>query len=53
MVASSEKQINFLRKLKENALENGVNTKLINANKSSFLEPNLNVMALYYQIPQE
>ena len=41
IVASSEKQINFLRKLKENALENGVNTKLINANKSSFLEPNL------------
>ena len=41
IVASSEKQINFLSKLKENALENGVDTKLINASKSSFLEPNL------------
>ncbi len=41
IVASSNKQIKLLHKLKENASQNGVDTKLVNANQSSLLEPNL------------
>jgi len=41
IVASSNRQINLLHKLKNNASRNGVDTKLIDANQTSLLEPNV------------